>query len=106
MQIKDGKIKPCPTCLKARQAAKDLARRLAGNSLPPYTAYTMTSGAVLYVDSKTHVLAACTDCDLTILGRRVYVAGRQIIDVAEAEPLVGVGTVVASAPVDALPPMP
>ncbi len=92
MQITRQGIKPCSQCYKARQFMKDSLGNLRDR---PATHIQVTTPEGIWVIER----AGNTFVELPphysqdLMGRRVYIAGKKIIDVELASPLSGVGPV-------------
>lgn len=103
MKFENGTIKPCSRCLKARQAAKDAVMKLAGMKQSQWQEITTTLGT-LWVNTSDRTVAGYRPKSLpwdSILGRKVYIAGKQLIDVELANTIYIVGSIISVLGVDA-----
>lgn len=101
MKFENGAIKPCSTCYKARQAAKDAMALIGGKQLPKAIRVLTTAGGFT-IDKKTNTITEVLEDTLSpYVGVKVYLAGRNVIDVAKAAPIPELGQVQRSFPIDA-----
>lgn len=101
MKIEDGKIKPCSTCLKVRQAAKTAAGRLLRRRQSPHSYVELEGGKQLMIENEGHTIIGVKPKDALseYLGRHVYLAGDKVIDVEHARPISALGKIVKVHPI-------
>lgn len=95
MRIENGKVKPCSTCLKTRQAVVDL---LKGKKARTLVECTMVD---FVIDNATHKISFVSNDDFGgFVGTQVYRSGRIVYDVEKARPIGAFGTVIKSTDLD------
>lgn len=104
MKIEDGKIAPCSTCLRARQALKTTAGKLTakalGRELPTRRLVELTAGDIV-ITTATNKITSVDGPDWNeFLGREVYLAGKNVYDVAAAQPIRALGQIVKVSPIE------
>lgn len=97
MKFEGGKVKPCSSCYKARQAAKDAAAAML-NRRVRYTLVETENGD-LTVDDKHTIIEATNQDHVGLIGRRVYLAGKRVIDVEKASAAANVGRIIKVSPI-------
>jgi len=106
MKIEDGQIKPCSKCYKARQAIRDALALASGKARAPYIRVVTTQGEITINNTNRQIAYVAPRPDTPgegwgpYVGRRVYLAGRSVIDVALAARIEAFGMIVRSFPVD------
>lgn len=93
MRIEGGKIKPCPTCLKARQKARDMFLASTGKM----TTYTLVEceHADFTIENATHKITAIRPAEWNeFVGRKVYLSGKTLYDVEAAKPIGRFGAII------------
>lgn len=84
MKLEDGKVVPCRTCYKTRQAARDIAAKLIGTDVVARKV-TTSGGWVFTVDETTHRITASTYPEMGgYVGTLVYLTAYRIVDVERA----------------------
>jgi hypothetical protein len=94
MKIEGGRIKPCSNCLKARQKLSKMILHRTGLRL-----VEMTNGDITISLDTNLITATSRDDWHSYIGTRVYLAGRNVIDVDKAAPITSLGTIVKVSPV-------
>lgn len=93
MKIENGRIKPCSTCLKARQRAKDMFQA-AISKRGLYTLVECSHGS-FEIHNGTHEITGVSRDDwIAFVGKVVYLAGKTIYDVNAAKPIGIFGSIV------------
>lgn len=93
MRIEGGKIKPCSTCLKARQRTKDLVAALSGTKITRKQRIE-TSNCEIVTENRIVVEVSNEDFK-GIVGSRVYLAGKRVLNVQTANVFPGLGHIVS-----------
>ncbi len=94
MKFEDGKIKPCPTCYRVRQQAKNAIDRVTGRS-HRYSVVTTTIGKlVIDKEDGNKIVKVNRDDWQHMVGLEAYLSGFIVYDLKATKPL-NVGNVVA-----------
>jgi hypothetical protein len=92
MRIENNRIKPCSTCLKVRQKAKELLDRASGK-FKKYTLLECERGD-LTIDNDAHAISAVSNEDWSgFVGMKVYISGQWVFDVNKAKPIGAFGPI-------------
>lgn len=93
MQITKTGIKPCSQCYKARQFTKDTLGRLVAKGEPASRMEIVVSIGSFVTETTGHTLVSTPPGYEDLIGRKVYVAGKKLIDVVAAEGIPDIGPV-------------
>lgn len=99
MQVKKGKITPCPSCLRARNRLRLVAARVAGRAQKKSVLVELEKGD-LVVEVIGMTVTSQRGFSNDLIGTEVYVGGRWVTNVKTTEPMVELGRIVKLSAVD------